>query len=98
MEKALHVVRESETQHDLEALAVHRARFGLRTLGGLTLLGPDGREVESLASRPRKLVVLAWLAMRRHPATRDQVIGTFWGGRDEARARNSLADALSHFR
>jgi DNA-binding SARP family transcriptional activator len=36
--------------------------------------------------------------MRRTPTTRDKIIGAFWGGRDEARARNSLADALSHFR
>src|SRR6478609_9530189 len=98
MEKALHIVRESANRDQLEPLAGTRERFTLRTLGGLTLLGPDGREVDSLVSRPRKLVVLAWLAMRHTPATRDQVIGVFWGGREEARARNSLADALSHFR
>ena len=83
---------------DVRPLANERVPFGLRTLGGLTLLGPDGREVESLATRRRKLAVLAWLAMRPLPATRDQVIGVFWGDRDEGRARNSLADALSHFR
>ena len=83
---------------DARPLAKERAHFALRTLGGLTLLGPDGREVESLATRRRKLAVLAWLAMRPLPATRDQVVGVFWGDRDEVRARSSLADALSHFR
>ena len=83
---------------DARPPAKERAHFALRTLGGLTLLGPDGREVESLATRRRKLAVLAWLAMRPLPATRDQVVGVFWGDRDEVRARSSLADALSHFR
>lgn len=98
MDKALDIIRESSHEDELIALVEPAARFTLRTLGGLTLVDAGGREVESLASRPRKLVVLAWLAMRRVPATRDQVIGVFWGDRDEARARNSLADALSHFR
>ncbi len=98
MARALHVVREPRHHAGLDALTEPGSRFTLNTLGGLTLLDPDGREVESLASRRRKLVVLAWLAMRRSPATRDQVIGVFWGDRDESRARNSLADALSHFR
>src|SRR5215831_5068468 len=87
-----------ESAADGRPLAEGRVSFALRTLGGLTLLGPDGREVESLATRRRKLAVLAWLAMRSPAATRDQVVGVFWGDRDEARARNSLADALSHFR
>ena len=98
MERVLHVVREPANQHDVGGLVKSRPRFELRTLGGLTLVDPEGREVATLATRPRKLVVLAWLAMRRMPATRDQLIGVFWGARDEARARNSLADALSHIR
>jgi DNA-binding SARP family transcriptional activator/predicted ATPase len=97
MEKVL-PVREPANRHDVGELVKSRPRFALRTLGSLTLVGPDGREVATLATRRRKLVVLAWLAMRRTPATRDQVIGMFWGGRNEARARNSLADALSHIR
>ena len=92
------MVKAWEIVGDVRPLAIERVPFALRTLGGLTLVGPDGREVESLATRRRKLAVLAWLAMRPSPATRDQVIGVFWGDRDEGRARNSLADALSHFR
>ncbi|AHG89694.1 transcriptional activator domain-containing protein [Gemmatirosa kalamazoonensis] len=74
-------------------------RFRLVTLGRLALLDEDGRDEPSLATRPRKLAVLAWLALRAgRRATRDRLIGVFWGGRDEDRARNSLSDALSHLR
>lgn len=31
-------------------------------------------------------------------ATRERIVGVFWGDRDEERARNSLADAVSHLR
>jgi TolB-like protein/DNA-binding SARP family transcriptional activator len=70
----------------------------LVTLGRLTLLGPDGAEDPSLGTRRRKLAVLAYLAMRDRPVTRDLLATLFWGGRDEDRARNSLSDALSHLR
>jgi len=57
------------------------------------------REDSSLSTRPRKLAVLAWLALRpERRATRDRLIGVFWGDRDEDRARNSLSDAISHLR
>ena len=75
------------------------AAFCLRTFGRLALTDADGRDDPSLATRPRKLAVLAWLALRPGGrATRDRIIGVFWGERDEERARNSLSDALSHLR
>lgn len=71
----------------------------LRTLGRLTLTDASGREEPSLSTRPRKLALLAWLAMRpERRATREQLVGVFWGDRDEGRARNSLSDAISHLR
>lgn len=74
-------------------------QFRLRTLGRLVLTAPDGTDEPSLATRPRKLAVLAWLALRPdRSATRDRIIGVFWGGRDDERARNSLSDVLSHLR
>ena len=74
------------------------ARHRLITLGRLTLLGPDGAEDASLGTRRRKLAVLAYLALRNRPATRDHLAALFWGGRDDARAKNSLSDAISHLR
>ena len=75
------------------------APYVLRTLGRLAMVTPDGRDEPSLTTRPRKLALLAWLALRPdRSATRDRLVGTFWGGRDDDRARNSLSDALSHLR
>ena len=75
------------------------APYVLRTLGRLAMVAPDGRDEPSLTTRPRKLALLAWLALRPdRSATRDRMVGTFWGGRDDDRARNSLSDALSHLR
>jgi TolB-like protein/DNA-binding SARP family transcriptional activator len=73
-------------------------RYRLVTLGRLTLLAPDGTEDPSLGTRRRKLAVLAYLALRARPATRDHLAALFWGGKDDARARNSLSDAISHLR
>ena len=78
---------------------MERAHRILRTFGRLALLDADGREDPALATRPRKLAVLTWLALRPgRRATRDRIIGVFWGGRAEERARNSLSDVLSHLR
>lgn len=74
-------------------------RFRLLTFGRMALLETMTVEEPTLAARPRKLAVLAWLALRPgRRATRDRIIGVFWGGRGEERARNSLSDALSHLR
>jgi len=77
----------------------HRpARFRLVTLGRLTLLSPTGSVDQSLGTRRRKLAVLAYLALRARPVTRDHLVALFWGGKDDTRARNSLSDAISHLR
>ena len=74
-------------------------RHRLQTLGKLKLVDCDGIDDPSLSARPRKLAVLAWLALRPgRRASRDQLVGMFWGERDDERARNSLSDALSHIR
>ena len=74
-------------------------RFRLLTLGRMALLDTMSVEEPTLATRPRKLAVLTWLALRPgRRATRDRIIGVFWGGRGEERARNSLSDALSQLR
>jgi DNA-binding SARP family transcriptional activator/TolB-like protein len=73
-------------------------RYRLVTLGRLTLLSPDGREDALLGTRRRKLAVLAYLGLRGRPVTRDHLTALFWGGKEDARARNSLSDAISHLR
>src|SRR5438445_237224 len=75
------------------------ARFQLRTFGRLVLADGSGQEDRSLSTRPRKLALLAWLALRQgRRATRDRLTGVFWADREDERARNSLSDALSHLR
>ena len=73
--------------------------FRLITLGRLALVDASGREHPSLATRPRKVALLSWLALRpAMRASRDRLTGVFWAERDDERARNSLSDALSHLR
>lgn len=70
----------------------------LLTLGRLTMVDREGAEESSLATRRRKLVLLAVLALARRPHSRDTLVEMFWGDQEEARARHSLSDALSHLR
>src|SRR5687767_7236631 len=49
-------------------------QFRLRTLGGLTLDLPDGAEDRELATRRRKLAVLAYLAIVDKPVARATLI------------------------
>ncbi|MEP6619551.1 MAG: BTAD domain-containing putative transcriptional regulator [bacterium] len=73
---------------------------GLRlvTLGTLALRSPGGDEDATLARRRFKLALLAVLALAGRPVARDTLIALFWPEQDEARARHSLSDALSHLR
>ncbi len=73
-------------------------QFRLVTLGRLALLGPGNEEDAGLAKQRRKLALLAVLAMARRPVTRDALVEMFWGDQEEARARHSLSEALSHLR
>lgn len=73
--------------------------FRLLTLGRLALHGGEGvAAVDALRKQRRKLVVLATLALERAPIPRDALTDMFWGEQEEARARHSLSDALSHLR
>jgi DNA-binding SARP family transcriptional activator len=68
----------------------------LRTLGGIEL---SGGQVSILPGRRKQLVLLAYLA-RRSPrgATREKLATLLWGDRDQARARQSLRQAVSELR
>ncbi len=67
---------------------VHR----LHTLGELRLEDGDGQ----IVSRRRKLLVLLAYLCRRAPrsVSRSELVGLFWGEHDEAKARQSLRQAV----
>jgi DNA-binding SARP family transcriptional activator/tetratricopeptide (TPR) repeat protein len=65
--------------------------YHLHSLGALRLIGPEG---EFLRGR-RELVLLVYLARRSaRAATRQELAALLWGERGEARARQSLRQAL----
>ncbi|MGD8279033.1 MAG: BTAD domain-containing putative transcriptional regulator, partial [Gemmatimonadota bacterium] len=55
--------------------------------------GVDGRAV---LRQPKRLALLAYLAARDDYVTRDTLVGVFWPGSDEDRARRALSQAI-HF-
>ena len=78
-------------------MSLHDVR--LLTLGRLSLQGSEGvPAADALRKQRRKLAVLTTLALERRPISRDALAEMFWGHQDEARARHSLSDALSHLR
>jgi len=65
-------------------------------LGRIGLVRPDGTELGALMRRPKHLALLAFLASPR-PGTwhrRDTLLGVFWSGSDNGRARTALRSAL----
>ncbi|MEM7414187.1 MAG: hypothetical protein AAF389_01750 [Gemmatimonadota bacterium] len=78
--------------HDIDA------PFRLRLLGPWSLEGPDGQQINSVLAQPKRLCLLAYLALKAEPITRATIVALFWPERDEERARNSLAQALFYLR
>jgi DNA-binding SARP family transcriptional activator/Tfp pilus assembly protein PilF/TolB-like protein len=68
----------------------------LGVLGRVTLRGDNGAEHEELLRQPKRLALLAYLALPR-PGTwhgRDEVVALFWPEFDAHRARTALRNAL----
>src|SRR5215212_7099429 len=68
----------------------------LRMLGEIRLVAADGTEVHGLLRQPKRLALLAYLAMPQ-PGTwhrRDSLLALFWPELDSAHARTSLRNAL----
>ena len=67
-----------------------------RLLGALHLTDAEGREVQSLLTRPRRLALLAYLAAAtpRRLHRRDSLLALFWPELDEEHARAALRQAL----
>lgn len=72
--------------------------FRLNVLGPVTVAGPDGVAVRALLTQPRRLALLAYIAVARggQPVARDDLLAAFWPEADADRARNALRQSL-HF-
>lgn len=70
----------------------------LRVLGPIDLRDDQGSEIRPILAQPRRLALLAYLALRgpRGPERRDTLLGLFWPESDAAHARGALRNAL-HF-
>src|SRR5438105_7448191 len=70
----------------------------LRMLGTLDLKGADGRAVRSILAQPKRLALLAYLAVHPAGARRDSVVALFWPELDTAHARGALRQSLRFLR
>lgn len=71
-------------------------RYELRILGHTELSGPNPDAVDALARQPKRLALLAYLALTTVDGfrRRDHVISLFWPELDQAQARTYLRKAL----
>lgn len=74
--------------------------FELRLLGGLELCRADGRRVRSVLAQPKRVALLAYLAIEagRRFKRRDSVVGVFWPETEEEKGRHALRQALYSLR
>ncbi len=70
----------------------------LRLLGTLHLKGTDGRAVSVILAQPKRLVLLAYLALHPDGARRDSVVAMFWPELDTGHARGALRQSLRFLR
>ncbi len=69
-----------------------------RVLGAVELTGVDGRELGEVLAQPKRLALLAYLAIGHPPQfrRRDTLVGYFWPELDTERARAALRQS-AHF-
>lgn len=74
--------------------------FRLCTLGRVDLRDAEGREVGEVLGQPKRLALLAWLAITASDALqrRDLLLPLFWPELPEERARNALRQAIHQLR
>lgn len=72
------------------------AAITFQTLGPVSLTDAEGREVHSLLAQPRRLALLAYLAVAapRGLYRRDAILTLFWPELDQPHARAALRQAL----
>jgi DNA-binding SARP family transcriptional activator/TolB-like protein len=70
----------------------------LRVLGAVDLLDGEGKELRTLLAQPKRLALLAYLALAapRGAHRRDKLLALFWPEHDAEHARNALSQAV-HF-
>src|SRR5256885_1191639 len=66
--------------------------------GTRDLKGADGRAVRSILAQPKRLALLAYLAVHPAGARRDSVVALFWPELDTAHARGALRQSLRFLR
>ena len=74
--------------------------FRLRLLGQMDLRDPHGCEVTAVVVQPKRLALLAYLAMTSETGfqRRDLLLALFWPDLPESRARNALRQAVHQLR
>ena len=74
--------------------------ISLDTLGTIELRGPDGHEVRSVLTQPKRLALLCYLAIEssRRFQRRDCLLGLFWPELGQAQARQALRQSLYFLR
>ncbi|HET9274496.1 MAG TPA: BTAD domain-containing putative transcriptional regulator [Gemmatimonadales bacterium] len=70
--------------------------ISLRVLGGLDLRDAAGQDVRRVLAQPKRLALLAYLALTRTVHRRDELLALFWPDLDGERARLALRQAV-HF-
>jgi serine/threonine-protein kinase len=72
----------------------------LRTLGVVDLRAPDGRELRTVLRQPKRLALLAYLAVAspRRYHRRDSLLALFWPELDQEHARATLRRSLYFLR
>jgi DNA-binding SARP family transcriptional activator len=72
----------------------------LRALDGIDLRSDDGRDVGAVLAQPKRLALLAYLALAvpRGFQRRDTLVGLFWPERDQEHARGALRKTVQLLR
>jgi DNA-binding SARP family transcriptional activator/TolB-like protein/Tfp pilus assembly protein PilF len=72
----------------------------LLTLGRVRLVADDGAESESIGAQPKRLALLAYLALESvgAPVPRDTLLALFWPELGDREARRALRQALHYLR
>ena len=71
-----------------------------RALGGVELRGADNSEARAILTQPKRLALLAYLAIAAPGGfrRRDSVVGLFWPELDQQRARAALSQSVYQLR
>jgi DNA-binding SARP family transcriptional activator len=74
--------------------------ISLKTLGAIDLSATDGRDVHAVLAQPKRLALLAYLALAqpRSAHRRDVLLSLFWPEQDAEHARNALSQAVYFLR